>query len=75
MNKVADIQTPWRRVFDKFGMTQAELARAIGRDRSKISVALSSDDGLIHPRDAIRLIKAARRAGVALEPADFLPVM
>lgn len=75
MGKVADIQTPWRRVFDKFGMTQAELARAISCDRSKISVALSSDDGLIHPRDAVKLIKAARRAGVTLKPADLLPVM
>ena len=75
MDKVTEKRTPWRAVFAKFGMTQAELAREIGVDRSKISVALSSDEGLINPRDQIKLMKAARRAGVPLKAADLLPVM
>lgn len=67
--------TPWQRVFAKFGMTQAELARQIGVDRSKISVALRDPEGLINPRDQVKLMKASRRAGVRLKAADLLPVM
>lgn len=67
--------TPWQRVFAKFGMTQAELARQIGVDRSKISVALRDPEGLINPRDQVKLMKASRRAGVPLKAADLLPVM
>ena len=75
MENVTEKRTPWRVVFAKFGMTQAELAREIGCDRSKISVALSSDEGLINPRDQIKLMKAARKAGVVLKAADLLPVL
>lgn len=71
---MSENQTPWQRVFAKFGMTQAELARGIGVDRSKISVALSDREGLINPRDQIKLIKLARRSGVNLVAADLLPV-
>lgn len=67
--------TPWQRVFAKFGMTQAELARQISVDRSKISVAMRDAEGLINPRDQIKLMKAARRSGVALKAADLLPVL
>jgi transcriptional regulator with XRE-family HTH domain len=62
-------------VFRKFGMTQAELAREIGVDRSKISLALSNEEGLINARDQLKLMKAARRAGIPLKAADLLPVM
>lgn len=65
--------TPWRTVFRKFGMRQAELARAIGVDRSKISTALKDPVGLINARDQIKLMKAARLAGVKLKAADLLP--
>lgn len=67
--------TPWQKVFAKFGMTQAELARQINVDRSKISLALRDDEGLINPRDQIKLMKAARKAGVTLKAADLLPVL
>lgn len=75
MNNHPDNQTPWQRVFAKFGMTQAELARVIGVDRSKISVALRDDEGLINPRDQLKLMKAAKRAGIVLKAADLLPVI
>lgn len=68
-------KTPWQRVFEKFGMTQAELARAISVDRSKISLALSDKDGLINPRDQVKLIKLSRRSGVNLKADDLLPVI
>lgn len=68
-------ETPWRIVFAKFGITQAELAREIGVDRSKISVALKSDEGLINPRDQLKLMKVARKRGVKLKASDLLPVV
>lgn len=67
--------TPWQRVFAKFAMTQSELARQIAVDRSKISVALRDPEGLINPRDQIKLMKAARRSGINLKAADLLPVV
>ncbi len=75
MSEIIEKPTPWRVVFRKFGMTQAELAREIGVDRSKISVALKDEDGLINARDQLKLMKAARRAGVPLKAADLLPVV
>lgn len=72
---MSDNNTPWQRTFAKFGTTQAELAREIGVDRSKISVALSDDEGLINARDQLKLMKAARRMGVALKAEDLLPVV
>ena len=75
MTDTVEKRTPWRVVFGKFGMTQAELARQIGVDRSKISVALSDDEGLINARDQLKLMKVARRAGVKLKAADLLPVV
>ncbi len=75
MSDVVEKQTPWRVVFKKFGMTQAELAREIGVDRSKISVALKDEGGLINARDQLKLMKAARRAGIPLKAADLLPVI
>ena len=67
--------TPWQRVFAKFGMTQAEMARNIGVDRSKISLALSDKRGLLKPRDQNKLMKLARRSGVKLKADDLLPVI
>jgi len=75
VSEIVEKQTPWRVVFRKFGMTQAELAREIGVDRSKISVALKDEDGLINARDQLKLMKAARRAGIPLKAADLLPVI
>lgn len=75
MTIIPEKPTPWRKVFAQFGMTQAELARAIGANRSKINVALKDDEGLISPRDQLALMKAAKRARIKLRPADLLPVI
>ena len=72
---MSDTQTPWQRTFAKFGMSQAELAREIGVDRSKISVALSDPEGLINARDQVKLMKLARRSAVNLKAEDLLPVV
>ena len=65
--------TPWQRVAERFGLTQAELAREIGCDRSKISRVLSDHSGLINGADQRKLMEAAARRRVKLVPADLLP--
>lgn len=67
--------TPWQRVFAKFGMTQAQFARAIGVDRSKVSVNVRDADGLINGGDQVRIMKAAKMRGVDLVAEDMLPVI
>ena len=68
-----DSQTPWRRVFVKFGVPQAQLAKAIGRHRSKVSRALKDDRGLINGRDQEALLGAAEKLRVDLTSADLTP--
>lgn len=68
-------ETPWQRVFAKFGMTQNALAVAAGWDRSKVSRALADPDGLINGKDQVALLALGKDLGVALDPADFLPVV
>lgn len=68
-------KTPWQRVFERFGMTQAEFARAIGVDRSKVSIAVRDADGLINGCDQVRILKAAKLRGIDFAPADMLPVV
>lgn len=66
-------QTPWQRVFAKFGLPQAQLASKINRHRSKVSRALKDERGLINGRDQEALLDAAKDAGVDLTPADLTP--
>lgn len=73
MTHVSQQSTPWRRVFERFGMSQAQLAKEIGRHRSKISRALRDNDGLINGDDQRRIIEASRRLGIRIEPADLYP--
>lgn len=68
-----DSQTPWQRVFVKFGVPQAQLAKAIGRHRSKVSRALKDDRGLINGRDQEALLGAAEKLRVDLTSADLTP--
>ena len=68
-------ETPWQRVFAKFGMTQNALAVAAGWDRSKVSRALADPEGLINGKDQVALLALGKDRGVALDPADFLPVV
>ena len=51
MNRTDPATTPWQRVYAKFGMSQSDFARALNRHRSKVSRALSDDEGLIGGRD------------------------
>lgn len=70
---MGDSSTPWQRVFAKFGLPQAQLAKGIGRHRSKLSRALKDDRGLINGSDQARLMEFAKEAGVSLQPADLTP--
>lgn len=65
--------TPWQRVFAKFGLPQAQLAKAIGRHRSKVSRALKDERGLINGSDQENLLRAAAEMRVDLTPADLTP--
>lgn len=65
--------TPWQRVHAKFGLPQSQLAKGIGRHRSKVSRALRDERGLINGTDQARLMEFAKAAGVALQPADLTP--
>lgn len=67
-------KTPWQKVFSRFGaLNQSAFAKAIEVDRSKVSRALSDDEGLINGRDQRRILDAAARLGVEVMPTDFLP--
>lgn len=66
--------TPWRRVYNKFGLSGNQLAKEIGRDRSKISREINSERGLINGEDQELLLAAAKRLGVKLTPEDMFPV-
>lgn len=65
--------TPWRKVYFKFGVSQSELARLIGRHRSKISRAIRDDNGLISGRDQQAIMQAARQMNVSISPDDLTP--
>jgi hypothetical protein len=65
--------TPWRRVYAKFGMSQADFARAINRHRSKVSRALKDDEGLINGRDQKHLLTVAKELKIDLRPEDLMP--
>lgn len=69
------IVTPWQKVYAKFGMSQSEFARVIGRDRSKISRALRDPSGLISGQDQRLILKAARECNVSVAPEDMIPVV
>ncbi len=69
----AAARTPWQKVHEKFGLRPAELARLLGRHRSKLSRALASDTGLIAGRDQVALQALALEKGVDLTPGDLTP--
>ncbi|RUM19294.1 hypothetical protein EFQ99_31495 [Rhizobium vallis] len=68
-----DHKTPWRKVHEKIGLSPAELARAMGRHRSKISRALGDGEGLISGRDQLLLMKVARERGIELSADEMMP--
>lgn len=68
-----DLSTPWRRVYNKFGLSRSEFARAIKRHRSKVSRVLQDPKGLISGRDQELLQAVAKDRKVILVPDDFVP--
>ncbi|MDK2769937.1 MAG: hypothetical protein KYX69_19740 [Sphingomonas sp.] len=73
MTKAEQSKTPWRRAFDRFGMSQSEFARTIGKHRSKVSRALKDDKGFINGDDQALLIDAAVKLNIKLTASDLLP--
>lgn len=65
--------TPWQTVHQKFGLKPAQLAKLIGRHRSKITRALQDEKGLISGRDQELLLLAAKKQGVSITPKDLTP--
>lgn len=67
--------TPWQRVYAKFGMSQADFAKAINRHRSKVSRALKDEEGLINGADQKLLIEVSKSLGIPLTADDLTPSM
>lgn len=65
--------TPWQTVHQKFGLKPAQLAKLIGRHRSKITRALKSEKGLISGRDQELILNAAKQHDVDITPRDLTP--
>ncbi|MCV6545914.1 MAG: helix-turn-helix transcriptional regulator [Cohaesibacter sp.] len=60
----------------KFGMSQNQLAIALGCDRSKISRARKPEKGdrpLIDAYTQVRLLRLAQQKGVDLRKEDLIP--
>lgn len=66
-------KTPWQKVQARFGMNASALAKAINRDRSKVSRHLRDERGLISGNDQALLIAAAQKHGINLDPSDLIP--
>lgn len=75
MSVTEEINTPWRKVFSRFNMTQAQMATEIGCHKSKISLVLKDDRGLINGPDQERIMVAAKRMGIDIPPEDLLPTV
>lgn len=65
--------TPWQKVIAAFGGSQADVARALGKHRSKISRAARDRRGLINGADQVLILEAARKRGLAIDPLDLVP--
>lgn len=68
-----DYRTPWQKVAAKFNMSPSELARTLGRHRSKLSRALRDSKGLINGKDQELILQVAARKGVNVTPDDLTP--
>ena len=65
--------TPWQRIHQKFGLPTAQLAKVLGRDRSKIYRHLNDGDGLISGCDQKLILEKARDGNVTVTAADLVP--
>jgi hypothetical protein len=63
--------TPWQRVFKKFNVSASELARRLGRHRSKLSRELHHPKGLISGRDQELIRAVALTYCVNLSASDL----
>lgn len=54
-------------------MSPSELARTLGRHRSKLSRALRDSKGLINGKDQELILQVAARKGVNVTPDDLTP--
>lgn len=72
METVSEHKTPWRRVFEKFGLSQRALGKALGGDGAKINRALKDDDGFINGKDQVKLLDLAEKLGVEIRPEDLV---
>lgn len=66
-------QTPWQRVIAKFGISPAEMARRLGRHRSKLSRALSDEKGLINGKDQELILDLAKQQNIHITASDLVP--
>lgn len=66
-------KTPWQKVFEKFGLSQRALGKAIESDGAKINRAVRDKDGFINGRDQEKLMALAKERGVDLVPGDLVP--
>jgi IS30 family transposase len=66
-------KTPWQKVHGKFGVNAAQLAKMLGRHRSKVSREIKNKKGLINGRDQELILAAAQAHGVNITPDDLTP--
>lgn len=66
-------QTPWQKVRSKFDLNASQLAKVLGRHRSKLSRALRNEKGLISGSDQELILKAASEHNVNITSDDLTP--
>lgn len=65
--------TPWQKVRNKFGLNPSQLAKVLGRHRSKLSRALRDEKGLINGNDQELILEVAERLSINITPDDLTP--
>lgn len=68
-----DHLTPWQKVRSKFDLNASQLAKVLGRHRSKLSRALRDEKGLISGNDQELILKVASEHDVNITPDDLTP--
>lgn len=66
-------QTPWQKVREKFGLNPSQLAKVLGRHRSKLSRALRDERGLINGNDQELILEVAKRLSINITSDDLTP--
>lgn len=66
-------QTPWQKVREKFGLNPSQLAKVLGRHRSKLSRALRDERGLINGNDQELILDVAKRLSINITSDDLTP--